>query len=92
MFCVLGCRKATGTHKLKRVLIVKSMKPRCFKNVYMDALPVIYKSQRNAWINSEIFGEWFSLFLLFTLLSYFRLSRLFTRIPTSPDNRGSTVS
>ena len=26
----------------------------------MDALPVIYKSQRNAWMNSEIFAEWFS--------------------------------
>ena len=25
----------------------------------MNALPVIYKSQRNAWMNSEIFAEWF---------------------------------
>lgn len=57
---VLGCTNATGTHKLKPVLIGKSAKPRCFKNVNMDALPVIYKSQRNAWMNSEIFAEWFS--------------------------------
>ena len=34
-------------------------KPRCFKNLNMNALPVIYKSQRNAWVNSETFAEWF---------------------------------
>ena len=51
---VLGCTNATGTHKLKHVLIGKSA-----KHVYMDVLPVIYKSQRNAWMNSEIFAEWF---------------------------------
>ena len=56
---MLGCTNATGTHKLKPVLIGKSAKPRCFKHVNMDALPVIYKSQRNAWMNSEIFAEWF---------------------------------
>ena len=54
---VLGCTNATGTHKLKPVLIGKSAKPRYFKHVNMDALPVIYKSQRNAWMNSEIFAE-----------------------------------
>ena len=40
---VLGCTNATGTHKLKPV-IGKSVKPRCFKHVNMDALPVIYKT------------------------------------------------
>ena len=56
---VLGCTNRTGTHKLKPVLIGKSVKPRCFKNVNMDALPVIYKMQRNAWMNLEIFAKWF---------------------------------
>ena len=56
---VLGCTNATGTHKLKPILIGKSAKLRCFKHVNMDALPVIYKSQRNAWMNLEIFAEWF---------------------------------
>ena len=40
-------------------MIGKFAKPCCFKNVNMNALPVIYKSQRNAWMNSEIFAEWF---------------------------------
>lgn len=56
---VLGCTNATGTHKLKPVMIGKFAKPCCFKNVNMNVLPVIYKSQRNAWMNSEIFAEWF---------------------------------
>ena len=35
---VLGYTNATRTHKLKPALIGKSVKPRCFKNVNMDAL------------------------------------------------------
>ena len=35
---VLGYTNATRTHKLKPALIGKSEKPRCFKNVNMDAL------------------------------------------------------
>ena len=40
-------------------MIGKFVKPRCFKNLNKNALPVIYKSQRNAWVNSENFAEWF---------------------------------
>ena len=34
----------------------KHFSTRCLKHVNMDALPVIYKSQKNAWMNSEIFA------------------------------------
>ena len=54
---ILGCTNATGTHKLEPVMIGKFAKPRCFKNVNMDALPVIYKSQRDTWMNSKIFAS-----------------------------------
>ena len=83
---VLGCTNATGTHKLKPVLIGKSAKPRCFKNVNMDALPVTYKSCYlyffclHCLINIHIFDYPDS-----------RLSGLFTLVPPTPDNRGSTV-
>lgn len=40
-------------------MIGKFTKPRCFKNINMKALPVIYKSRCNAWMNSEIFAKWF---------------------------------
>ena len=56
---VLACTNATGTHKLKPVVIGKFAKPQCFKYVNMNALPVIYKSQRNAWMNSKLFAKWF---------------------------------
>ena len=49
-----------NTYLLKPVVIGKFAKPGCFKNVNMNALPVIcYKSYCNAWMNSEIFTEWF---------------------------------
>ena len=57
---VLGCANATGSHKLKPVLIGKYAKPRCFKNVNVAALPVSYKSQGKAWMNSAIFSDWFN--------------------------------
>ncbi len=40
-------------------LIGKSAKPRCFKHVNMDALPVLYYSQKSAWMNTAIFSDWF---------------------------------
>ncbi|GFS60049.1 tigger transposable element-derived protein 4 [Trichonephila clavipes] len=40
---VLACTNATGTHKIKLVVIGKSRSPRCFKNV--RSLPCDYLSQ-----------------------------------------------
>lgn len=56
---VLACSNATGNHKLKLVLIGKSKRPRAFKHMSIAALPVTYKSQKNAWMDSEIFRDWF---------------------------------
>lgn len=56
---LLACANATGKHKLKPVLIGKYKKPRCFKNVDMKALPVHYVSQKNAWMDTDIFESWF---------------------------------
>ena len=49
---------ATGTRKLKPIVIGKSVNPRCFKNVNMSLLPVIYKSTPKAWMRSDIFEDW----------------------------------
>ena len=67
---MLGCTNATGTHKLKLVLIGKSAKPRCFKHAKIDVLPLIYKSQRNAWMNSEIFAKWFKKYYVSAVKSH----------------------
>ncbi len=54
-----ACSNALGTIKLPLLLIGKSKNPRCFKNVHRERLPVIYRNQSNAWVNTEIFAHWF---------------------------------
>ncbi len=47
---------SSGTEKLKLMVIGKSLKPRCFKNV--KNLPVIYKANRKAWMTGPLFREY----------------------------------
>lgn len=57
---VLACSNATGNHKLRLTLIGKSKKPRAFKKLKKDeSLPLYYTHQKKAWMNSEIFKNWF---------------------------------
>lgn len=56
---LMACSNATGMHKLPMMFIGKAANPRCFKNINKKALPVHYYSQKNAWVNSEIFNDWF---------------------------------
>ena len=56
---LMACSNATGSHKLPLMFIGKAANPRCFKNVNKSALPVIYYAQKNAWVNAEIFSDWF---------------------------------
>ena len=58
---LLACTNATGAHKLKPVMIGKYKEPRAFKNVNMEALPVHYVNQKNAWMDTDIFESWFHL-------------------------------
>lgn len=53
------CANASGTSRLPLLLIGKSKKPRCFKNVNMNALPVHYYAQPSAWMSQAIFTDWF---------------------------------
>ena len=55
----MACSNATGTHKLPLMVIGKSRNPRCFKHIDRSALPVTYYSQKSAWVDSEIFMDWF---------------------------------
>ena len=56
---LLACANSTGTHRLPILLIGKSQKPRCFKHVNMDSLPVNYSAQKTTWMTSSIFTDWF---------------------------------
>jgi hypothetical protein len=51
---VLVIASMTGTVK-KKLLVIGKSNPRCFKNV--KRLPVDYKSNRRAWMVSEIFEK-----------------------------------
>ena len=54
---VLCCANLTGTDKCKLLVIGKSLRPRCFKNINVDNLPVTYRANKKAWMTSQIF-EW----------------------------------
>lgn len=45
-----------GSEKLTPLLIGKFAKPRCFKN--LKTLPMTYRSNRKAWMTSDLFNEW----------------------------------
>ncbi|XP_054087866.1 jerky protein homolog-like [Zeugodacus cucurbitae] len=52
----LCCSNATGSHKLKLLVIGKVKNPRSFRNFQC---PTDYKSSKSAWMTSAVFKEWF---------------------------------
>jgi len=55
---ILLCTNATGTDKLKPLVIGKSANPRCFKNVRKENLDAKYEANKKAWMTGNIFGRW----------------------------------
>ena len=53
---LLAC-SATG-EKMKPLVIGHSLNPRCFHGVDKALLPITYRSNRKAWMTSELFREW----------------------------------
>ncbi|XP_017790869.1 PREDICTED: jerky protein homolog-like [Habropoda laboriosa] len=51
------CSNADGTHKLLPIFVHKFKNPQALKNCV--ELPVVYKSQRQACMNTDIFNEWY---------------------------------
>lgn len=56
---VLSCANASGTHKLPLVCIGRGKKSRTFNAQEIKTMPVQYFSQETAWMDSDIFTEWF---------------------------------
>ena len=61
---LLACANATGTCKIPLTFIHTSARPRCLKNMNMDMLPVHYFFQKKAWMNTDIFENWFQNFFV----------------------------
>ena len=56
------CCNGDGSHKLKPLVIGKNAKPRCFKNVKLENLGVIYQYNKKAWMTAILFQEWLHYF------------------------------
>lgn len=56
---VMVCANASGAYRLPLVVIGKSKKPRSFKNLNLNVLPVRYYAQKSAWMSQDIFEDWF---------------------------------
>ena len=55
---MLLAANATGTDKLRPLVIGHAKRPRCFKNVNVDNLPVIYQQNSKAWMRMDIWEGW----------------------------------
>uniref|UniRef100_A0A2I3MCY2 Jrk helix-turn-helix protein n=1 Tax=Papio anubis TaxID=9555 RepID=A0A2I3MCY2_PAPAN len=67
---VLMCANATGSHRLKPLAIGKCSGPRAFKGI--QHLPVAYKAQGSAWVDKEIFSDWFHHIFVPSVREHFR--------------------
>ena len=54
-----ACANVTGSIKLPLLLIGKSARPRCFRGVNTSDISVTYRHQKNAWVDSQLFLDWF---------------------------------
>ena len=51
------CVSMTG--EFERPLVIgRAAKPRCFKHLCLDKLPVTWKFNKKAWMTTELFNEW----------------------------------
>ena len=56
---ILATANASGDFRLPLLMIGKSKNPRALKSISHNALPVIYRNQSKAWMDSVIFKSWF---------------------------------
>ncbi|CAG8710758.1 2870_t:CDS:2, partial [Dentiscutata erythropus] len=52
------CTNADSSHKMVSLIIGKYAKPRCFKNINLKNLAVMYKNSAKAWMITSLFQMW----------------------------------
>ena len=52
------CANANGSHKLPPLIIGKYANPRCFKNINIRNLPMMYRNNTKAWMLTTLFQDW----------------------------------
>jgi hypothetical protein len=58
---VLLCGNMVGEME-KPLVIGKAAKPRCFKNLRINNLPVIWRNNKKAWMTAATLEEWSNIF------------------------------
>jgi len=52
------CVNSDGSHKLDPLIIGKYGRPRCFKNIKIQNMPMTYRNNAKAWMITSLFQEW----------------------------------
>jgi hypothetical protein len=55
---VLVTCNASGTDKHKLLVIGNAAQPRCFRKLRMSTLPVHWRANKTAWMNTGVFTWW----------------------------------
>ena len=67
---VLMCANATGSHRIKPLVVGKWGGPKAVQG--LQHLPVTYKAQGSAWVDKEIFADWFHHIFVPAVKEHFR--------------------
>ncbi|CAK9813740.1 Tigger transposable element-derived protein 2 [Anthophora plagiata] len=79
------CSNITGNNKMMPLVIYKYRNPRGLKHL-LHRLPVIFKSQRNAWIDRELFINWYQNYFKPSVRTYQLRKGLCGKVVLSLDN------
>lgn len=64
------CANATGSHRIKPLVVGKWGGPKAVQG--LQHLPVVYKAQGSAWVDKEIFADWFHHIFVPAVKEHFR--------------------
>ena len=77
---------AEGDLKLNPLLIYKSENPRALKHCDKNTLPVIWRSNKRAWVTAKIFEDYFKNYFCPTVEEYFKQQNLSNKALLILDN------
>ena len=80
---------SSGDLKLTPLWIHNSKRPRPFKNVDMNRLPVFWQSNKKAWMTTVLFEEWFKEHFIPEVKRYCRRKKIEFKILLISDNCSS---
>ena len=61
-FGFLGVFHLFAGETIRPLVIGKFKKSRCFNNVVINSLPVLYRANKKAWMTSALYEEWLKWF------------------------------